>query len=64
MHSLLSHVPIEELDTVRAHYQKRNLKIRVRYRGPRRKDAHGKTTYNGRLECLKKDATHFAVYRG
>ncbi len=38
------------------------LKVIKRYRGPRRKNVYGRTTYLGGLACLKKDATHFSVY--
>jgi hypothetical protein len=46
--------PIETLEQVKAMYAGLGIKIRVRYRGPRR-DAMA-------LTCLKKDARTFAVY--
>ena len=53
---------IDTLDNVRAFYKNANIKIRVRYRGPRRKSAKGGISYSGRLSCLKKDAVSFTVY--
>ena len=46
--------PIAELEQVRAQYRAQGIKIRVRFRGPRR-DRHKQT-------CLKRDARTFAVY--
>lgn len=46
--------PIETLEQVRAHYRALGIKIRVRFRGPRR-DPMAQT-------CLKRDARTFAVY--
>lgn len=46
--------PIQDLEWVREIYRGQGIKIRVRYRGPRR-DAM-------RLYCLKRDAVTFAVY--
>lgn len=46
--------PISTLDAVRADYRARGIKIRVRFRGPRR-DLMRQT-------CLKQDARTFAVY--
>ena len=45
---------IETLETIRALYRSAGIKIRVRFRGPRR-DLMA-------LYCLKKDARTFAVY--
>ena len=33
-----------------------------RYRGPRRKNAYGRVSFNGQLSCVKSDATSFALY--
>lgn len=46
--------PIAELEQVRAQYRAQGIKIRVRFRGPRR-DRYKQT-------CLKQDARTFAVY--
>lgn len=46
--------PIAELEQVRAQYRAQGIKIRVRFRGPRR-DRYKQT-------CLKRDARTFAVY--
>ena len=45
---------IETLETIRALYKAAGIKIRIRFRGPRR-DLMA-------LHCLKKDARTFAVY--
>ena len=54
---------IDTLDSIRALYKSAGVKIRVRFRGPRRKGYHGRTTICGQMECLKNDATSFAVYQ-
>lgn len=46
--------PIADLEQVRSAYRAQGIKIRVRFRGPRR-DRHRQT-------CLKQDARTFAVY--
>lgn len=45
---------IQDLEWVREIYRGQGIKIRVRYRGPRRDSM--------RLYCLKRDAVTFAVY--
>ena len=46
--------PVADLERVRSEYRELGLKIRVRFRGPRR-DLMA-------LHCLKRDARTFAVY--
>ena len=54
--------PIETLEVVRALYKSGGVKIRIRFRGPRRKSRSGRTSFVGQLTCLKQDAHSFAVY--
>ena len=37
-------------------------KFRIKYRGPRRKNLLGLTSYSGKSTCLKRHATSFAIY--
>lgn len=60
--SLSKNHPIQTLAAVRAQYRDAGIKIRVRYRGPRRKTVRGRTSYSGQLTCLKADAKTFSVY--
>ena len=64
--SVASNLPIAELETSRKHYkflaELSGRKIRIRYRGPRRKESSGRTSYAGQLTCLKQDAKTFSVY--
>lgn len=53
---------IETLNDVRDFYKSHGIKIKIRYRGPRRKAPSGRTSYSGQFTCLKKDAKTFAVY--
>jgi len=52
--ALLKWVPIGELDTVRTIFRTLGVRVRVRYRGPRRDSM--------RLTTLKRHARAFTVY--
>lgn len=64
--SIVSNLPISCLESARETYKAlaalQGRKIRIRYRGPRRKNSTGRTSYAGKLTCLKKDARAFSVY--
>ena len=62
-YSLSKNHPIQTLEAVREAYRQAGIPIRVRYRGPRRKNARGRTTYSGQSTCLKADAVRFSVYQ-
>ncbi len=53
-YSLSKNHPIQDLEWVKSIYRGQGIKIRIRYRGPRR-DPFRQTT-------LKRDAVSFAVY--
>lgn len=55
-------IPMEFYDHPMMRRFIRNQGLRARFRGPRRKDRMGKTSYQGKLTCLKADATHFSLY--
>jgi hypothetical protein len=64
--AIVSNLPISELESARKTYKflaaLEGRKIRIRYRGPRRKSLSGRTSYAGQLTCLKEDACAFSVY--
>ena len=72
--SILHNVPIQYLDEVKEYFRKKflhqtsyipnkgkvSLTARIVYRGPRKND--GRNRFTRQASCLKKNATHFAVY--
>jgi hypothetical protein len=58
--ALYSNIEIEHIDVVRKILKENNLKTKVLFRGKnRRRDAYTKNALN----CLRKDATTFSVYK-
>jgi|LakMenEpi03Aug12_release.lakeMendotaPanAssembly.Ray.scaffolds.fasta_scaffold324035_4 hypothetical protein len=61
-----TNLPIEHLESLKQFYKVlaalEGKKVRIRYRGPRRKYPSGRISYEGKNDCLKKDAKAFAVY--
>ena len=64
--SILHGIPMQHLDYIRKLFAKDGFKIKVRYRGPRKhryvSGASVCSRFNARCNCLKADATTFAVY--
>lgn len=64
--AVVSNLPITELEPARQYYKfmanLQNKKVRVRYRGPRRKSHSGRISFAGQMTCLKQDAKTFSVY--
>jgi len=61
-HSVFKGIPIEMRDTAEVRNIMMTGNYKVRYRGPRRKNARGVCSHSGQLTCLKEDATSFAIY--
>ena len=51
-------VPIAYRDAVLAYYHKKNIKIRLKYRGPRSQASR----HQRQSTCLLRDANRFSVY--
>ena len=70
--SILKGVPIAYLAQYQRQLREHNalklalggeaLKLRFRFRGPRRTNKAGRCSYSGQLTCLKADAVTFSVY--
>lgn len=64
--SAYKNIPIEYLEQVRwilkQVTQIDGVRYRIRYRGPRRRGPDGRVTYDGRQDCVKRDAVRFSVY--
>lgn len=57
---LFHEIPICRLSKVKEILKQAKVKYRIRYRGPRKNDGRGR--YQRQHDCLRKNATHFAVY--
>lgn len=74
--SILHNVPIQYLDEVKEYFRKKFLRQttyingkgtvrlvpRIVYRGPRTRNVDPRSYFTRQAYCLKKNATHFAVY--
>jgi hypothetical protein len=59
---MFRNVPIELLENVRTFFKEKNIKIRVRYRGPRNDPQDTRPLSNRKQDCLKRFANRFHVY--
>ena len=57
---LFHEIPICRLNEVKALMKQAKVKYRIRYRGSRKND--GRYSDQQQRDCLRKNATHFAVY--
>jgi hypothetical protein len=60
--SVYKGIPIEFRNDLGVRALMATGRFSVKYRGPRRKTAWGLTSYAGQSNCLKEDATSFAIY--
>ena len=58
--SIFRAIPICRLNEVKELLKNAKIKYRVKYRGPRKND--GRYRDQQQRDCLRKNATHFAVY--